>query len=190
MSRFSALSVENGKHIGAKMGGITALIAAEFASDYTVISYKLAETLRTIGKSPYDVFNHTGNMWIGLVAGMFGSYVTTGAQTLTSKIRGTTETASPTRMNRISSAAGLLATAAASYGFEKLGGSVDMLDVWYSLGSGACASSLIRVERKAQASPMEDGTGELPPALPVQQPGTLTEQSSEGRIVPPSLPAM
>lgn len=181
MSRYTALSVEGGNHFAAKMGGIAALLGADFASHYRGVSYELAETLRSIGKWPYDAFNHTGNMWIGLVAGMFGSYVATGAQTLISKLRGTTETVSPTRMNRISSAAGLLATAVASYGFEKLGGSVDMLDVWYSLGSGACASSLIRVERKAPELPIEGGvgaslpSGELPATMPVRQSGLLSQ---------------
>ncbi len=194
MLRHSALRVKDGKHFGAKMSGIAALMAAEFASDYTVVSYKLAEMLRSIGKPPYDVFNHTGNMWIGLMAGMFGSHVATGAQTFISKIRGTTEIVSPTRMNLISSAAGLLATAAASYGFEKLGGSVDMLDVCYSLGAGACASSLIRVERKAPEPSMEDSAGgPLPPnqwpsTLSAQQPSLLPDQPGERHIGPPPSP--
>lgn len=171
MSRFrrSALSVEGAEHSVAKVAGLGACMAAEFASDYTVAPKGFVDVLRSLGHWPYDVFNHTGNMFIGVGAGMFASYAATAAQVGISRLRGTTETASPTRMNRVSAAAGVVATAAVSYGFEKLGGSPDMADVWYSLATGALASGLIQVERNLPESPapME----QLPQSPLTEQPG-------------------
>jgi hypothetical protein len=141
------LVVETGKHMTAKLSGVAAAFAMECASDPIVNrSVSFSDKMRAIGHIPYDVFNHTGNIWIGIVGGFASSFVAANVQSGVANLRGTQETASTSRMNKIGVGAGLVATAAACYAFEKLGGQVDMLDIVYPLGVGALSASMLEVE--------------------------------------------
>lgn len=161
------LVVEGGKHMLAKLSGMSAAFAMECASDPIINqSQSFSEKMRSLGQIPYDVFNHTGNIWIGLVGGFATSFVALNAQVGVANMRGNEEVASPSRMNRIAVGAGLVATAAACYAFEKLGGSVDMLDVVYPLGVGALSASVLQAE--LQPDPFaglaeEFGSQHIPP---------------------------
>jgi hypothetical protein len=161
LSEPSAISVEPAKHMPAKFAGIGVALATEVMSESA--SGGFADKLRTLGTYPFDYFNHTGNMGVGMVGAFFGSYVAMGAQVMVSKLRGTTETASVERMNRVSRFCGLLGAAAASYTLEKLGGQVDVADVVYGLGAGACTSALVVAERKDPEPPMDGPDGPPPP---------------------------
>lgn len=141
------LVVESGKHLVAKLSGVATAFALECASDPIINgSPAFSEKMRALGHVPYDVFNHTGNVWIGIVGGFAASFVAANAQVGFANMRGTQETASTSRINKVCAAAGLVATAAGCYAFEKFGGSVDMLDVVYPLGVGVLSATIIRAE--------------------------------------------
>jgi hypothetical protein len=176
------LVVETGKHLAAKFSGLVAAFAMDCASNSTISgSLAFSDKLRTLGHFPYDVFNHTGNIWAGIVGGFATSFVTGNIQAGTANLRGTQETASTSRMNKIGVAAGLVATAAACYGLEKLGGQVDMLDVVYPLGVGALSASVLQVE--LQPDPF-DGLAEYLN----QQPSTHAEPTTNTAPQPTPAP--
>lgn len=159
----SRLRIEPGRRFVARMTALGSMFALEGASDYTVNPWRgSVEALRSLGERPFDVFNHTGNFFIGLVAGMVASYAVSGAQKGLSELRGTAETASVNRMNRLTMAAGVVATAAAGFTFEKMMGSPDMLDVIYPLGVGALASGVVQVERAETNVPSSEQLPTLP----------------------------
>lgn len=144
----SRLVVESGKRMATRLSGLGAMLTLEGASDKMINPWGASvDFLRGLGERPYDLFNHTGNMFIGLMAGAMASYVASGAQKGIAELCGRTETASVTRMNRITTVLGVAATAAAGYAFEKMMGSPDMADVIYPLGAGALASGIVEVQR-------------------------------------------
>jgi hypothetical protein len=142
------LSVEGGKKIRTKMGVIVGSLLLWGASDYTVNpSRSSVEALRDLGEYPLDLFNHTGNNFYGFMAGMMVAFSGSNIQKKISEWCGTTETASVARMNRVNAVVGMLGGAALSYAFEKVGGSVDWVDIVFPAAIGAVAGGVYQVER-------------------------------------------
>jgi hypothetical protein len=148
------LVVENGKRMAAKASGLAALLAVEALSDPTLgPSLAFTQKMREIGHYPLDVFNHTGNFMVAAIGGFAASFMAATGQKVVSDLRGTAETVSLRRMDRVAMAVGLVGAAAASYTLEKFGGSVDMLDVAYSLGAGALGAGMFRMDREPVYDP-------------------------------------
>jgi len=174
------LVIETGKHMAAKASGFGAALVLEGLADPTIAgSLTFTQKLREIGHYPFDVFNHTGNFGVAVLGGLATSFMAVNSQKMVSDVRGKAETVSLRRMDRVAMAAGLLGAAAASYALEKFGGSVDMLDVAYSMGAGALGASMFRMGREPVYDPnwqppaeAQGGGTEIapPPQLPEQPP--------------------
>jgi len=148
------LVIESGKRMGAKLSGLGAALAVEALSDPTMgPSLAFTQKMREIGQWPFDVFNHTGNFMVAAVGGIAASFMAANGQKVVSDIRGTAETVSLRRTERVCMAAGLAGAAAASYALEKLGGRVDLLDVAYSMGAGALGAGMFRLGREQVYNP-------------------------------------
>jgi hypothetical protein len=162
------LDIVSGRHMAAKLATMGGLFGMEAASDYTVNPWRgSVDFLRGLGEKPYDAFNHTGNFFIGVLAGTFTAFTGSAVQKSVANLAGKGETAPVKWMNRATMFVGAVATAAAAHTFEKMmGGPPDMADVIYPIGMGAVASTIFQV-----------GYNESP-APPAEQPPTPPEPTN------------